>query len=144
MSKEFFSNLKAARIAVGISQIEMANKLGVAKSTYSMYESGNREPNIQTIRKIADILGVSVEYLMTGEENERQTYYLNEETSKVAQDIFENKDLRMLFDAARDAAPEDLQAVHNMLLALKQKEQRVMDSSQQLLKQVKELAEDEE
>lgn len=120
MSEEFYSNLKFARINVGISQVEMASRLGVAKSTYSMYESGKREPNMQTIRKIADILGVSVEYLITGEEKEN--YYLNEETTRIAQEIFEDKELRGLFDAAQDAKPEDLKLIHEMLLALKRKE----------------------
>ena len=52
-----------------------------------------------------------------------ETYYLNEETRDMAQKIFEHKELRMLFDAARDASPEDLETVHSMLLALKRKEQ---------------------
>lgn len=39
-------------------------KNGVAKSTYSLYESGNREPNVQNIKKIADILGVSADELL--------------------------------------------------------------------------------
>ncbi|MDE7016903.1 MAG: helix-turn-helix domain-containing protein [Lachnospiraceae bacterium] len=76
------------------------------------------------ITEIANFLNISTEYLMTGEERTgRETYYLNDETTRMAQDIFENKELRILFDAARDAQPEDLQAVHNMLLALKRKEQ---------------------
>lgn len=75
------------------------------------------------MQKIADYFNVSVEYLMTGEEKEGdKKYYLNDETAAMAQSIFENKELRMLFDAARDAEPEDLQAVHSMLLALKRKE----------------------
>ena len=41
--------------------------------------------------------------------------------------ILESKELRLLFDAARDAEPEDLKAVHNMLLALKRKEQHYDD-----------------
>ena len=49
-------------------------------------------------------------------------YYINEETVKVAQEIFENKELRMLFDVSRDADPEDLRALHSMALALKRKE----------------------
>lgn len=60
---------------------------------------------------------------MTGEEKkDGPKYYLNDETAAIAQDIFENKELRLLFDAARDAAPEDLETVHSMLLALKRKE----------------------
>ena len=45
----------------------------------------------------------------------------------MAQKIFDNKELRMLFDAAQDAAPEDLETVHSMLLALKRKERGTID-----------------
>lgn len=72
------------------------------------------------LEKVANYLGVSVPYLMNGEEAEG--YYLNPETAEVAQKIFEDKNLRLLFDAAADATPEDLQLVHQMLLALKAKE----------------------
>lgn len=79
---------------------------------------------------IADILNISVEYLMTGEEKEDTPgYYLNEETAKAAQEIFENKELRMLFDAARDADAEDLKALHSMALALKRKERGYIDDA---------------
>lgn len=79
---------------------------------------------------ISKYLNVSVEYLMTGEETEKEgveTYYLNDETAEIAQEIFENKELRLLFDAAKDAQPEDLQTVHQMLLALKRKERGDID-----------------
>lgn len=75
------------------------------------------------IRKISEYLGVSIEYLTTGTEKDSDKYYLNDETASMAQEIFENKDLHLLFDAARDASPEDIQTVHTMLLALKKKEQ---------------------
>lgn len=65
---------------------------------------------------------------MTGEEKkDGPKYYLNDETAAIAQDIFENKDLRLLFDAARDATPEDLKLTHDMLLALKRKERGNID-----------------
>lgn len=80
------------------------------------------------LKEIAEYLEVSIDYLMTGKEKEGgETYYLNEETSKMAQSIFENKELRMLFDAAQDASPEDLETVHSMLLALKRKERGNID-----------------
>ena len=56
MGEKFNENLKEARIKKGLSQKEVADNIGVAKSTYSLYESGNREPNVQTIKKIADFL----------------------------------------------------------------------------------------
>ena len=80
------------------------------------------------LRLISKYLDVSVEYLMTGKEKEGgERYYLNDESSEIAQEIFENKELRLLFDAAKNAQPEDLQTVHQMLLALKRKERGDID-----------------
>ena len=62
-------------------------------------------------------------HLLSGEEKEGgEKYYLNDETADIAQKIFENKELKVLFDAAQDAQPEDLGTVYQMLLALKRKE----------------------
>ena len=55
MGDIFNENLKSAREKKGLSQKEVAEAIGVAKSTYSLYESGNREPNVQTIKRIADV-----------------------------------------------------------------------------------------
>ena len=74
------------------------------------------------MQKIADYFGVSVDYLMTGEEKDGDKYYINEETAEMAQALFENRDLRVLFDAAKDASPEDLKTTYDMLMALKRKE----------------------
>ena len=80
------------------------------------------------LKMIANYFDVSIDYLMTGDEKEGgEKYYLNDETAQVAQEIFENRDLRVLFDAARDASPEDLQTTYNMLMALKKKERGYND-----------------
>lgn len=63
--------------------------------------------------------------LLSGEMTEG--YYLDSQTAKIAQEIVENKELALLFDAARDASPEDLQTTHQMLLALKRKERHEDD-----------------
>jgi len=47
-----------------MTQKDVADNIGVAKSTYSLYESGNREPNVQTIKKLADLLNVSADDLL--------------------------------------------------------------------------------
>lgn len=109
----------------GYSINRLEKELGFARSSINKFNTNT--PGLDKIRQIAELLGVSVGYL-TGEEKEGgETYYLNDDTKKVAQEIFENKDLRLLFDAARDATPEDLQTVHTMLLALKRKERGLDD-----------------
>ena len=101
---------------------------GISTATLTSWKQGKYTPKQDQLQLIADYFNVSLEYLMTGEEKEGgEMYYLNEETAKMAQDIFENKELRMLFDTARNAEPEDLQAIHNMLLALKRKERGNID-----------------
>lgn len=64
MSDYFNENLRDARLKKNLSQKEVAGKINVAKSTYSLYESGNREPNVETIKKIADVLDVSADKLL--------------------------------------------------------------------------------
>ena len=68
MGDKFNENLRAQRERRGYTQKEMAELIGVAKSTYSLYESGNREPNVMTIKKIADVLTVSADCLLGLEE----------------------------------------------------------------------------
>lgn len=88
MGDKFNENLKIARERKGISQKEMAENIGVAKSTYSLYESGNREPNVQTIKKIADILNVSADELL-GIEDEPQTIAAHFDGNEYTEDELE-------------------------------------------------------
>ena len=73
-----------------MTQKEVADSIGVAKSTYSLYESGNREPNVQTIKKISDVLNVSADELL-GLNSENTTIAAhfdgNEYTAEELEDI---------------------------------------------------------
>lgn len=103
---------------------------GISTATLTSWKQGKYTPKQDKLQKIADYFGVSLDYLMTGEEPENgERYYLNDETSAMAQQLFENKELRVLFDTAKDATPEDLQTVHSMLLALKKKERGYIDDT---------------
>ena len=125
---EFRNIFKELRKAAGLSQAEMAKRLGISRSTVGMYETGQREPDFETLEVIADFFNVDVDYLIgrtnktTMLPNSVGGYYLNEETAQMAQELFENKEMRILFSAARDAKPEDLKTAADVLLALKRKE----------------------
>lgn len=116
------------RDAKKLKDSNVAALTGIGKSTFSDWKSGRSEPKNDKLQKIADCLGVSVGYFTDDESDDRSVgYYINDETAAIAQDIFENKELRLLFDAARDATPEDLKLTHDMLLALKRKERGNID-----------------
>lgn len=57
--------LKNERIKRGLTQSNMAELLNLKRSTYSLYESGKREPDLQTIRNFSSILGVYMGDLIT-------------------------------------------------------------------------------
>lgn len=120
---EFKDMLKYLRKQAGLSQTELADKLGLSTSTIGMYESGRRQPNFETEEKMADFFHTDLNTLRGKDIHpQSQNYYVNPETAQIAQEIYDNKELSLLFDAAKDASPEDLQTVHTMLLALKKKE----------------------
>ncbi len=56
--------LKELRKSKGISQLKMAMDLNTNQNTISRYETGDREPGINELIKIADYLNVSVDYLL--------------------------------------------------------------------------------
>ena len=58
------NQIKAVRKARGISQRDFAKKLNIPVSTYSNYENNNREPDSETLIKIAAALKVSPYYLI--------------------------------------------------------------------------------
>ena len=61
---EFHEELKAARIKTGLTQQQIADKLGITKSTYSGYETAKRSPDPQRIKQLAKVLHVSADALL--------------------------------------------------------------------------------
>lgn len=60
--------IKELRLEEGISQRELGNRLSVCNQTVSFWESGQREPDLDTLLKIAKYFQVSTDYLL-GNEN---------------------------------------------------------------------------
>lgn len=68
MEKEFGEKIKKLREEKGMTQQSLADQLYVTRQAVSRYESGARYPDLMTTKKIADILGTSVDVLLSGEE----------------------------------------------------------------------------
>lgn len=58
------NNIKLYRKQKGLTQKQLAEKIGSTDSAITRYESNSREPSIETITKIADALGVPVSKLL--------------------------------------------------------------------------------
>lgn len=60
----FGNRIKTLRSERKLTQKELADSLSLGESTISFYESDKREPDYDTLKKIADFFEVSVDYLM--------------------------------------------------------------------------------
>lgn len=112
--------IKSRREELGLTMKELAVKVGVSEGTISRWESGE----ISNMRRdkivaLANALRISPSVIMEWEEEE-PAYYLNEETAKIAQEVFDDPDLRILFDASRNARPEDIRLAAEMLRRFKE------------------------
>jgi len=58
--------LKEKRREAKLTQAELAKKIGVSRSSVYAFEAGTREPSNETLVKISNVLGCSVDYLLTG------------------------------------------------------------------------------
>ncbi|MFQ7191267.1 MAG: helix-turn-helix domain-containing protein [Megamonas funiformis] len=58
------NNMKKIRELLQLTQVKVANDLKLSRQVYNFYENGKRNPDMQTLIKIADYYGVSIDYLL--------------------------------------------------------------------------------
>ena len=56
---------------MGLTQIELAGKINVSKSQYIRYETKDVQPRANIMNKLANVLGTSVDYLISGDKSEK-------------------------------------------------------------------------
>lgn len=66
---EIYQKLRDER---GLKDSDVAREASVSKSTFSDWKVGRSKPGIKKLQKIADFFGVTVDYLMTGKEDEEK------------------------------------------------------------------------
>ena len=65
----FKDKIKFLRKHQELSQAQVAKAVNILQSTYSHYEQGIREPDIATIKKLANFFDVSIDYLLENDQN---------------------------------------------------------------------------
>lgn len=61
---ESLMNIKTVRLSKNLTQEELANKLNVSRTTVTMWENNKSSPNIEIIKKIANVLGCTIDDLL--------------------------------------------------------------------------------
>lgn len=133
----------------GVKPSTVSKATGISTATLSSWKGGKYTPKLDKIKKIAEYFGVNPMYFddepvplsqvrdfeaffndepggrygELKEDNEAKhshAYYLDPETAKVAQEVYDNPNLRILFDAARNAKPEDIKMAADLLQRFKE------------------------
>lgn len=75
------SRLKKIRISKKITQKELAEKIGIPRTTYANYEADKREPKIETLKKIANVLNVPLTDLISNDSLQTNVQFKNDNNS---------------------------------------------------------------
>lgn len=74
----FADRLKEIRTEKGITQVQLAETMGVSKGTVAMWETGKREPNFETLNQLSDIFDKRIDYIL-GYSNDASSPKMTEE-----------------------------------------------------------------
>lgn len=105
-----------------LSQADLAALIGVSSTAINNWVLGYNVPRMDRIDQLADVFHVPRSELIGDPMQSPISYYHSPDVARLAEQISTNPDLRLLFDAAKDVAPEDLSAVHQILKSMKKKE----------------------
>lgn len=120
MAKLSILKMQEIRKSKGYTYDKLAQLTGISASTIEKIFGGfNKNPTMGYIQQIADALECGVDDFIEYEKEPISPYYLDRQTGKLAQEIFQNPELRMLLDASKNLNVSDLNAVIEIAKRLK-------------------------
>jgi len=106
-------NIKKRRNALGLTQEDVAQHVGVNRATVQRYESGEIEVKRSVAIKLAEILETTPSYIMGWEERTVLDDYLDL--------LHKRPDMQALFSISKDAKKEDVEKAIKIIEMLKEK-----------------------
>lgn len=137
MSAIMGQRIKELRLLHHLTQSELADRLNerfdlnINKSMISKWESGKSDPYLEYAKCLAFHFKVSLDYLMgltdsmafffdfNESEDNPNVYYVDSAVGKLAQELHDRPEIKVLFDATRNVSKEDIEFVINMLERMK-------------------------
>ena len=116
----------------GLTQAKLAEILDVSQQAVGLWERGKNMPSHELVFKIASFFNVTTDYLLGKSDNPHgapaqpttsaPSYYHDPEVAQMANEIKDNPDMRILFDASRDLKKESIEEVVKFIEFQKAKE----------------------
>lgn len=108
--------IRDRRIALNMTQEELAVKMGYkTKSSINKIELGKSDIPLSKVSEFAVALLTTTAYLMEWDDEDDANYYMDPDAAQLAQQLYTRPEMRVLFDASRNASKEDIETVANIL-----------------------------
>lgn len=105
----------------GCNKADVARLSGIPYTTIDgLYKKGDENTKLSTLRKLAVLIGCTIDELTDG--NKDSAYYLDPETTRLAQEIYDNPEYRVLFDATKKLKPASIKEIMKFIDYQKAKE----------------------
>lgn len=123
-----YENYAKIRDSKGLKDADVSRGTGIASGVFSDWKKGRYELRYEKLKRIADFLEVPVDVIAEGNRSyelqkdlwTRMEYMIDEMTAHAAQSVFDDPNLRLLFDAAEGSRPEDIKMAADLLTRLKE------------------------
>ncbi|AEE96927.1 helix-turn-helix domain-containing protein [Mahella australiensis] len=110
-----------------MTQEELANVLGISRSALSLYETDKRQPDFQTICRLADFFNVSVDYLLGRTDDRCGVARTTYKAGNKADFILRDPDIREALDELDYITADEKESLLTHLYGIKSKRQRARD-----------------
>lgn len=107
-----------------VTAYKISKATGVSQTTFSRWKNTGKDPDKTVLMKVADYFNVTVDYLINGDSS---GHYLSEEALKEAQAMYEDSDMRFLYDAKRKMSPQGFRAFRKSIEVYMEEEQGYSD-----------------
>ena len=115
----FSERMKKKREDKGLTQAELARRIGVGRDLYNKYERAGTQPSNETLVLLAKELDTTVDYLLTGGENAKPTDIpppaYDNEALELMEEMHKRPELKTLFSTSKKATKEDIEFVDEFL-----------------------------
>lgn len=116
MSVKLSEAIRTMRMSRGLTQLRLSELIGVSRSTVGMWETGEREPDLDTIEALADIFNVPMSALVSSTDDVRAE---DDELMELREELRRKPEMRALFSATKSATPDQLRQAIAIIEALK-------------------------
>ena len=116
------NRLKEIRESKGMTQTQLGEVIGAKKSAVSLWESGKRQIDNNTLKSLADFFGVSVDYILGRDQEELAQLSLDNDV-----------EIRFLARGGEHLSPERRKKVEALLASLMDLDDEALDQAEQVI-----------